>query len=129
MTTVLRTVALSTFLFLGATATAAFAMPAAEISGGAVQGIGTASGIANTGTADGPTRLPRRDTKTPLVCSAADAAPKLADRVGEGSCRSHTEEHQAEHKPDQKPKTTFPKVDGDVFPKTQPGDINAITGR
>jgi hypothetical protein len=62
------------------------------------------------------TRLPRRDTKSPLVCSAADGAPQLADRVSEGSCRSHTKEHQAEAQKSQVP----------VLP---PVDVHAITGR
>ncbi len=43
------------------------------------------------------TRLPKRDTKSPLYCTAADAAPKLADRSSEGSCRSHTKAHEEPH--------------------------------
>lgn len=62
------------------------------------------------------TRLPRRDTKTSLVCTAADSAPKLADRIAEGSCRSHTKEHEADAL------RSLPAVPGTT-------DMNAITGR
>lgn len=63
------------------------------------------------------TRLPRRDTKTSLVCSAADAAPKLADRMAQGSCRSHTEDHQVDNRPEAKPWVQ------------RPFDIQSFSGR
>jgi hypothetical protein len=65
------------------------------------------------------TRLPRRDTHTPLICSSADAAPKLSDRTADGSCRSHTKEHRNQDQHAQ-----------DILPTYGiPAASNAITGR
>ncbi|RZA27266.1 MAG: hypothetical protein EOP10_00715 [Proteobacteria bacterium] len=62
------------------------------------------------------TRIPRRDTRSKLVCSSADAAPKLMDRTADGSCRSHTKEHSNQAHDSQ-------------IPWKSRTDINAITGR
>lgn len=66
------------------------------------------------------TRLPKRDTKSALVCTSADAAPRLQNRFADGSCRSHTKEHQVQE--------VTAAADGTWTPKV---DVNAmmVTGR
>lgn len=105
-------------LCVAATA-AADSVPSMSLPGDAGSGrvlSTTSSGQAPLNTVEA-SRIPRRDTRTPLVCSAADAAPRLADRVAEGSCRSHTQQHEVEGR-------------GSAIP-WQPSaiDIHAISGR